>query len=151
RSVTSGSLSAIPPAARPVLNAVHWASDEALLAGMAAGDRDAAAAFVRRFQHRVVGLAVTMLGDPAQAQDVAQEAFLRAWRNGSTYDPGRGSVPTWLLTVTRNLAIDSLRAQRARPADPVAAFDQDEGGREHASADRPDMLAEAHEASERVR
>jgi RNA polymerase sigma-70 factor (ECF subfamily) len=49
---------------------------------------------------------------------VAQEAFVRAWRHGMAYDPRRGSVPTWLLTITRNLAIDAARLRRAHPIDP---------------------------------
>lgn len=94
-------------------------ADDALLAAMAAGDREAAAAFVRRHQRRVYGIAYAVLGDPGRADDVAQEAFLRAWRHGSTYDARRGSVATWLAALTRNLAIDVLRAQRARPADQL--------------------------------
>lgn len=95
------------------------ASDDALLAGFAAGDPDAATAFVRRFQARVFGLAVRILRDPAAAEDVAQETFTKAWRHGATYDARRGSVPTWLLTITRNLAIDVLRLRRPEPCDPM--------------------------------
>lgn len=94
------------------------ASDEALIAGMAVGDDAAAVAFVRRYQRRVYGLALSMVGDPTLAEDVAQEAFLRAWRHASVFDRRRASVATWLLTITRNLAIDSLRVRRAVPADP---------------------------------
>ena len=96
-----------------------WAApDDALLAGMAAGDRDAVVAFIRRFQRRVYGLAVAVVGDPVLAEDVAQEAFVRAWRNAATFDARRGSVTSWLLTVTRNLAIDAIRLRRAEPVDP---------------------------------
>src|SRR5919197_3919098 len=96
-----------------------WApSDEALLAGLAAGDPDAAAAFVRRFQGRVYGLAMTILGDPAAAEDVAQEAFVRAWRHATTFDPRRGAVASWLLAIARNLALDRARLKRAYPVDP---------------------------------
>jgi RNA polymerase sigma factor (sigma-70 family) len=96
-----------------------WAvADDALLAGLGAGDPDASAAFVRRFQGRVFGLAVTMVHDRAVADDVAQEAFVRAWRHAAAYDARRGSVTTWLLTITRNLAVDALRAMRSVPTDP---------------------------------
>jgi RNA polymerase sigma-70 factor (ECF subfamily) len=94
---------------------VWRASDEALLAGLADGDPDAAAAFVRRYQRRVFGLAVTLLGDRDRADDVAQEAMVRAWRHAGAFDARRGSVTTWLLAITRNLAIDALRAARVRP------------------------------------
>lgn len=100
------------------------ASDEALLAGLAAGDSDAAVAFVRRHQRRVYGLAVTLLNDRAQAEDVAQEALVRAWRHAGAYDARRGSVTTWLLAITRNLAIDALRASRTTAVgdDVLATF-----------------------------
>ena len=94
------------------------APDDALLAGFAVGDADAAAAFIRRHQRRVFGLALSVVGDPALAEDVAQEAFSRAWRHAGAYDPRRGAVTTWLLTITRNLAIDASRLRRAAPVDP---------------------------------
>src|SRR4051812_31591555 len=93
-------------------------SDEALVAGLAAGDADAATTFVRRFQARVFGLAVTMVGDAAVAEELAQEAFTRAWRHAGAYDARKGRVATWLLSITRNLAIDHLRAKRTEPLDP---------------------------------
>jgi RNA polymerase sigma-70 factor (ECF subfamily) len=95
-------------------------SDEALLAGLAAGDGPAARAFVRRYQSRVFGLAASVLGDRSAAEDVAQEAFVRAWRHASAYDPRRGTVTAWLLRITRNLAIDVLRLRRADVLDPHA-------------------------------
>jgi RNA polymerase sigma factor (sigma-70 family) len=93
-------------------------SDEALLAGLAAGDRDAAAAFIRRFQRRAYGLARTIVVDPGTAEDVAQEAFVRAWRYAGSYDARRGSVLGWLLTIVRNVAVDRLRPRHPEPVDP---------------------------------
>ncbi len=98
-------------------------SDEALLAGLAAGDPAAATAFVRRFQGRIFGLALTMVGDRPVAEEIAQEAFTRAWRHAGAYDARRGRVATWLLSITRNLAIDHLRAKRTEPLDPQVALD----------------------------
>jgi RNA polymerase sigma-70 factor (ECF subfamily) len=97
---------------------VDGLSDEALLAGLGSGDADGAAAFVRRFQSRVYGLALTMLGDSGLADDVAQETFVRAWRHAATYDARRGRVASWLLTITRNLAIDRARMRTLPPVDP---------------------------------
>ena len=98
-----------------------WAAtDDALLAGMAAGDRDAAVAFVRRFQRRVYGLAFAVTNDATLADDIAQEAFVRAWKAAAVFDARRASVSTWLLTITRNLSIDALRMRRATPSDPEA-------------------------------
>jgi RNA polymerase sigma factor (sigma-70 family) len=93
-------------------------SDEALLAGLAAGDRDASAAFVRRFQGRAYGLARAIVGDPGTAEDVAQDAFVRAWRYAASYDARRGSVVTWLLRIVRNVAVDRLSLRTAEPLDP---------------------------------
>jgi RNA polymerase sigma factor (sigma-70 family) len=93
-------------------------SDEALLAGYAGGDRASAAAFVRRFQGRVYGLALTIVRNPAVAEEVAQETFTRAWRHGGAYDARRGRVSTWLLSIARNFAIDVVRTRRTQPADP---------------------------------
>jgi RNA polymerase sigma factor (sigma-70 family) len=99
---------------------VGVSDDEALLAGMAAGDAQAAAAFVRRYQARVFGLAMTVVGVPAVAEEVAQEAFVRAWRFAGGYDPRRGAVATWMLAITRNAAVDVLRVSRDYPYQPDA-------------------------------
>lgn len=93
-------------------------SDEALVAGLAAGEADSARLLIRRYQARVHGLALTLVRDRAAAEDVAQEAFLRAWRHAGSYDARRGTVAAWLLRITRNLAIDTLRLRRADPMDP---------------------------------
>lgn len=97
---------------------LEGSSDEALLAGMAAGDDRAATALVERYQRRVYGLAHSVVGDAATAEEVAQEALLRVWRHAAVFDPRRGAVATWVLTITRNLAIDALRLRRATPIDP---------------------------------
>lgn len=115
---------AIPEPRSDVSPGVHLspradrAADAALVAGLAVGDPPAATAFVRRFQGNVYGLALSITRDPALAEDVAQDAFLRAWRAAATYDPGRASVTTWLLTITRNTAIDAVRARRTTPTAP---------------------------------
>jgi RNA polymerase sigma factor (sigma-70 family) len=93
-------------------------SDEALLAGLGSGDRDAAAVFVRRFQRRVFGLTLSVLRDRGAAEEAAQESFVRAWRHASAYDPRRGTVAAWLLTIARNVSINMLPARRFDPIDP---------------------------------
>jgi RNA polymerase sigma factor (sigma-70 family) len=92
--------------------------DETLLAGLGAGDAELAVAFVRRFQRVVFGVALTVTGEPGAAEDVAQQAFERAWRHARVYDSRRGSVRTWLTTITHNLAIDVVRARTSTPVDP---------------------------------
>jgi RNA polymerase sigma-70 factor (ECF subfamily) len=87
---------------------------------MAAGDRAAAAGFVRRHAAAVTGAAFQVVRDRAMAEDVAQEAFLKAWRAAATYDPRRGSARVWLLSISRNAAIDLMRVRRAAPLGPDA-------------------------------
>jgi RNA polymerase sigma-70 factor (ECF subfamily) len=127
-----------------------WAlADDALLDGFGTGDPQAAAAFIRRHQARVYGLAQSIVLDSALAEDVAQEAFTRAWRHAATYDPRRGTVPTWLLTITRNLAIDALRLRRSVPMDPtvLAALDL----RTTSTEAEPGRAAELAEHADRLR
>jgi RNA polymerase sigma factor (sigma-70 family) len=93
-------------------------SDESLLAGLGSGDPDASVAFVRRFQHRVFGLTLSILRDRVAAEEAAQESFVRAWRHASAYDPRRGTVAAWLLTIARNVSINMLPTRRFDPTDP---------------------------------
>jgi len=92
--------------------------DEALLAGLSSGDPDAAAAFVDRFQRRVFGMTLSILQDRQAAEEAAQEAFVRAWRHATTYDPRKGTVAAWLLTIARNVSINLLTSHRSYPVDP---------------------------------
>jgi RNA polymerase sigma factor (sigma-70 family) len=124
-------------------------SDEALLAGLAAGDRDASAEFVRRFQRRAYGLARTIVRDRGTAEEVAQEAFVRAWRYGASYDARRGSVVTWLLAIVRNVAVDRLRLVQPEPLDSellgakLQLSDTRSARDEHAGVDERDELRRA--------
>ena len=93
------------------------AADAALVEGLALDDEAVAAAFVRRFQGAVFGLALSITRDPTLAEDVSQEVFVRAWRGAKTYDIRRASVLTWLLAITRNVSIDAVRMRRAVPTD----------------------------------
>lgn len=101
------------------LSDVRSLSDESLLAGLGSGDPERSAAFVRRFQARVYGLAVTIVGDADLAEEVTQESLLRIWRHANAYDPSRGRVLTWLLAITRNVALDVLRMRQQIPMDPA--------------------------------
>jgi RNA polymerase sigma factor (sigma-70 family) len=106
RISASGEIREPPDAGR---GGVWEASDDALLAGYATGDRDAATLFVRRFQSKVFGLAMAITRAPVDAEEVAQDAFMRAWRYAASYDARRGSVASWLLGIVRNVAVDRVR------------------------------------------
>lgn len=120
--------------------------DETLLAGLGAGDADLAIAFVRRFQRVVFGVALTVIGDTGVAEDVAQQAFERAWRHAHVYDSRRGSVRTWLTTITHNLAIDVVRARTSTPVDP-----DDLPAILTAVTDTPERIAVARDNAARLR
>jgi RNA polymerase sigma-70 factor (ECF subfamily) len=93
--------------------------DAALLAGLSTGDTDVSLAFVRRFQAHVYAVGLAIVGDPSAAEDVAQQSFERVWRRAETFDPHRGTVRAWLTTITRNIAVDSLRHRKPDPLDPT--------------------------------
>lgn len=120
--------------------------DEALLAGLGAGDAQLALAFVRRFQRVVFGVALAVVGDAGTAEDIAQQAFERAWRHASVHDSRRGSVRAWLTTITHNLAIDVVRARSALPMDP-----DDLPVLLAAMTDNPERVAVAHDSAHGLR
>lgn len=120
--------------------------DEVLLAGLGAGDASLAIAFVRRFQRVAFGVALTVTGDPDTAEDVAQRAFEQAWRHAQVYDSRRGSVRAWLTTITRNLAIDVVRARTAVPVNP-----DDLPVVLTAMTDTPERIAVAHDRAAGLR
>ena len=80
---------------------------------------------------RILALATRLLHDQGEAEDVAQEVFVRVWRHARRWQPGRALFDTWLHTVTLNLCRDRLRRRRERPVphvveqiDPAPAADQ---------------------------
>jgi RNA polymerase sigma-70 factor (ECF subfamily) len=114
--------STTPPSDSRRIQPDETPADHVLLLGLGRGDPEAGRAFVLRYQRRVYGLARSMIEDPTHAEEIAQEALIRAWRNAGSYDARLGSVSSWLLTITRNLAVDALRRKSAQPTDPSAAL-----------------------------
>jgi len=82
---------------------------------VASGDRRAFLALYDRHSAKVYGLALRVVGDRMTAEEVTQDAFLRLWTRASTYNPDRGKLSSWLLTITRRLAIDHFRLEARRP------------------------------------
>jgi RNA polymerase sigma-70 factor (ECF subfamily) len=76
-------------------------------------------ALYEEYHRQALGLALRVLGNLGEAEEVVQEAFLAVWRSGHTYDPARGSTRTWILTLVRNRAIDVVRARQRRPVQPL--------------------------------
>lgn len=77
---------------------------------MAAGDRDALATLYERYAPVLLAVGMRMLGDRRDAEDVAQDVFLEAWRAAATYDPRRSPVRTWLVMRMRSRSIDRRKA-----------------------------------------
>lgn len=88
------------------------ADDGRLLARLAARDAAAFRLLLERHLPLAVAIGRRMLADPAEADDVAQEAFLRLWHGGSKLDVGNGGLKPWLRRVVSNLCIDRIRARR---------------------------------------
>jgi len=95
------------------------AEDVALIRRMAEADETALGALYDQWSRSLYSLVVHLLKDADEAEDVVEETFWQAWRKASTYEPSKGAVSTWLLTIGRRKALDRLRAQKRRREDSV--------------------------------
>jgi RNA polymerase sigma factor (sigma-70 family) len=95
-------------------------SDEALVALIARSDDAALAELYDRFGRVAYGLALRVVRDSALAEDVVQEAFLAAWRSAGRFVAERGKARTWLLTLVHRRAVDLVRREELRRAEPLA-------------------------------
>ncbi len=101
------------------LDALRDVPDEALQVAFGNGDLQAARALTERLTPRVLGFAARMLGDRAEAEDVAQEAMLRLWKQAPDWRQGEARVTTWLYRVVSNLCTDRLRKARGVGIDQI--------------------------------
>ncbi|MFD1627415.1 RNA polymerase sigma factor [Azospirillum griseum] len=119
-------------------------SDEALMARVAGGDAAAFDRLAARHLRRAVTLAQRLTGNPADADDIAQEAFLRVWRHAARWDGSRAAFTTWLHRIVVNLAIDRGRRPGWSPLDAADTI-ADSG------PDALDRIAERQEADRLAR
>jgi RNA polymerase sigma-70 factor (ECF subfamily) len=91
------------------------AADHTALERMARGDHDGLAELYDRHCRLVYSLALRMVRDTGDAEDVVQEVFSQAWRQASRYESTRGNVVAWLMNLARSRAIDRIRGRRVRP------------------------------------
>jgi RNA polymerase sigma factor (sigma-70 family) len=109
------------------LNREPGEGEDDLILRVGRGDAQAVRDLVDRKLPRVLNLARRMLGDPAEAEDVAQETFLRAWKAAPAWRPGRARFDTWLHRVALNLCYDRLRLRRRAGGEPPDEADEGPG------------------------
>ena len=112
RTVQKGTLASFTAINRTD-NQSEWQS---LVARLADGDEDALARLYDSTNRIVYGLALRILGEPSSSEEVTMEVYLQVWRTAESYDPQRGTVSSWLVTLVRSRAIDCLRRRKARRA-----------------------------------
>jgi RNA polymerase sigma-70 factor (ECF subfamily) len=98
--------------------------DEALLRAIARGQSAALGTLYDRYGRLVFSLAYHIVNDERVAEEVTQEVFLQVWNKASSYQAGLGKVSTWLTSVARHRAIDSLRRSNVRPEGNRAEWDE---------------------------
>jgi RNA polymerase sigma factor (sigma-70 family) len=91
----------------------------AALARIPAGDRAALQTVYRLTSAKLFGVALRILGERGEAEDVLQEVYVAVWRKAGDFDAGRASPMTWLIAIARNRAIDRLRSRQSRRMDPL--------------------------------
>ncbi|MBI3961820.1 MAG: sigma-70 family RNA polymerase sigma factor [Deinococcus sp.] len=123
-----------------------------LLLQVARGDEAALEALYQHFHCLVFAWALEMLQDRTAAEEVVQDVFLRLWRSASRFDPRRGSLVSWLLSITHNRAIDQLR-RKVLPRTDSEELDraEEEWGRMPADFETPEECAWRRMASAEVR
>ena len=89
---------------------------------------DALAELYDRFAPRVYGLCLHIMHEPQLAEDLLQEVFVRVWQRAGLFEQARGNVAAWVMGITRNLCIDQLRRQQARPQAAEPASENAVGG-----------------------
>ena len=123
--------------------------DRALVEQMAAGEERALGKLYDRHGGMAYALALAIVREGADAEEVVADAFGQVWRSAAQYDPGRGSVAGWLATITRTRALDLVRARgrRTRAVERAAQADADGLAAPLATpADQPDRGIERQEA-----
>lgn len=132
--------------------------DAQLVVGVARSDDRALAELYRRHGRFVYGLARRLLGDDTEAEDVTQEVFVHLWEHPERFDPGRGSLRTYLLTRTHSRAVDAVRSRAARVrreerdarSTPIATSDVEREVWDLAVAERTSKAVAALPSAERA-
>jgi RNA polymerase sigma-70 factor (ECF subfamily) len=102
-------------------------SDEALVALVARADEEALAELYDRFGRVAYGLALRIVRDPALAEDAVQEGFMAVWRSAARFVAERAKASTWILTLIHRRAVDLVRREEPRRAEPLDSAPQPSG------------------------
>lgn len=134
----------------PPVRTPEDAEDIRLMGLASGGDMAAFEQLVERHQRMVVGTVGRMLGTNSDAEDIAQQVFVRVWKNVKKYEP-RAKFTTWLLKITRNLVFNELRRRSRHPAVPLQSeTDEEERPLKDEQAVAPDSALLDHELQEAV-
>jgi RNA polymerase sigma-70 factor (ECF subfamily) len=96
------------------------AQDLVWMARIKEGDTEALRELIEAHQHRIIGTVAKMLGDDSDAEDIAQQVFIRVWKSAARYEP-TAKFTTWLFKITRNLVFNELRRRKRHPAQSLDA------------------------------
>jgi RNA polymerase sigma-70 factor (ECF subfamily) len=126
------------------------AADEetSLLAQTAVGDREAFRLLYARYSAPLLSLAVRIVGNVGEAEELLQDTFVKIWRNAAAFDPRRSRPFSWAVTVMRRTCFDHLRKRRRRPV-TLPLLDET-ADTDHPAEGSPRLAAEARDDSERV-
>src|SRR6478735_8127532 len=118
----------MPPEPSPQADDAPDAAAQDLLwmARIKQGDTDALRLLIEAHQHRVIGTVAKMLGDDGDAEDIAQQVFIRVWKSAARYEP-TAKFTTWLFKITRNLVFNELRRRKRHATQPLDAATAEEG------------------------
>ncbi len=89
------------------------------------GDTEALRSLIETHQHRIIGTVAKMLGDDSDAEDIAQQVFIRIWKSAGRYEP-TAKFTTWLFKITRNLVFNELRRRKRHPTRSLDATTEDD-------------------------
>ncbi len=121
--------------------ALSKSEDADVVRRIAGGDRDALATLYDRYSQQMLAIAMRMLRDQREAEDVLHDVFMEVWRRAGDYKPKRGSVRVWLFVRMRSRTLD-----RCRSAGRTRSVQLDESFAQRISADDPSRTADQHRA-----
>jgi len=142
RAFRSLRMSSVPPAAIIPPDEEKHAVDAQILQRVAAGDQSALGELYDRFSRPLFAVALRVLNDAAEAEDVLHDVFVTLWEKAPDFESSRGHAFSWALTLTRNRAIDRVRSRKRRAEIITEALPSDLGYDEAADAklDAPGSL-----------